>query len=180
MRFKLRASAALMAAPFMLLGAAANTTEFSAKLVGFEELPAIFSKGSGTLDLDLNRNARTITFKLAFSGLSAPVTQSHIHFGKRHVAGAVTVFFCTNLSNGPAGTQPCPAGGGTVTGTITGANVGAIAAQALPAGDFDALVAIIETHTAYANVRTTNFPAGEIRGQIRRGDRDDDDDHDHK
>jgi hypothetical protein len=178
MRFKLLASATVMAAPFML-GAYANATEFSAKLVGFEELPAVFSHGTGTLDLDLNRNARTITFKLTFSGLSAPVTQSHIHFGKRHVAGAVTVFFCTNLSNGPAGTQPCPAGGGTVTGTITGANVGAIAAQALPAGDFDALVAIIETHTAYANVHTTNFPAGEIRGQIRRDDRDDDD-HDHK
>ncbi len=180
MRFKLLASATLMAAPFMLLGAYANATEFSAKLVGFEEVPAaIFSKGSGTLDLDLNRNARTITFKLTFSGLSAPVTQSHIHFGKRHVAGGITVFFCTNLSNGPAGTQPCPAGGGTVTGTITGANVLAITAQAMPAGDFDALVTLLETHTAYANVHTTNFPAGEIRGQIRRGDRDDED-HDHK
>jgi len=178
MRLKLLAT--LMAAPFMLFGAYANATEFSAKLVGFEEVPAaIFSKGSGTLDLDLNRKARTITFKLTFSGLSAPVTQSHIHFGKRHAAGGVTVFFCTYLRNGPAGTQPCPAGGGTVTGTITGANVLAITAQAMPAGDFDALVTLLETHTAYANVHTTNFPAGEIRGQIRRGDRDDDD-HDHK
>jgi len=175
MRVKLLASATLMAAPFTLLGAYANATEFSAKLVGFEELPAVFSKGSGTLDLDLNRNARTITFKLTFSGLSAPVTQSHIHFGKRHVAGSVTVFFCGSLTNpGPAGTQLCPAGGGTVTGTITGANVLAITAQAMPAGDFDALVTLLETHTAYANVHTTNFPAGEIRGQIRRGDRDDD------
>ena len=175
MRFKLLASATLMAAPFMLLGAYANATEFSAKLVGFEEVPAaIFSKGSGTLDLDLNRNARTITFKLTFSGLSAPVTQSHIHFGKRHVAGGITVFFCTNLSNGPAGTQPCPAGGGTVTGTITGGNVLAIAAQDMPAGDFDALVTLLDTNTAYANVHTVNHLGGEIRGQIRRGDRDDD------
>jgi hypothetical protein len=176
MRFKLLASATLMAAPFMLPGTDANATEFSAKLVGFEEVPAaIFSKGSGTLDLDLNRRARTITFKLTFSGLSAPVTQSHIHFGKRHVAGGVTVFFCSNLGNGPIGTAACPAGGGTVSGTITGANVLAIAAQAMPVGDFDALVTLLETHTAYANVHTTNFPAGEIRGQIRRGDRDDDD-----
>jgi hypothetical protein len=175
MRFKLLASATLMAAPFMLFGVNANATEFSARLVGFEELPAaIFSKGSGTLDLDLNRNARTLSFKLAFSGLSAPVTQSHIHFGKEHVAGGVTVFFCTNLGNGPTGTQPCPSGGGTVSRTITGANVLAIAAQAMPAGDFDALVTLLVTNTAYANVHTTNFPAGEIRGQIRRGDRDED------
>ena len=159
----------------MLLGSSANAVEFSAKLVGFEEVPAaIFSQGSGRLDLQLNKNARTITFKLTFSGLSAPVTQSHIHFGKRHVAGGVTVFFCTNLSNGPAGTQACPAGGGTVTGTVVGANVLAIAAQAMPAADFDALVTLLQTDTAYANVHTTNFPAGEIRGQIRRDDRDED------
>ena len=175
MRFKMFGSAILMAASFTLLGAPANATEFGAKLVGFEETPlAIFSKGTGTLDLNLNRNARTITFKLTYSGLSAPVTQSHIHFGKRHVAGGITVFFCSNLSNGPVGTQPCPAGGGTVTGTITGANVLAIAAQAMPAGDFDALVTLLQTDTAYANVHTTNFPAGEIRGQIRREDRDED------
>ena len=174
MGLKLLASAAL-AASFMLLGPSANAVEFSAKLVGFEEVPlAIFSQGSGRLDLHLNRSARTITFKLTYSGLGAPVTQSHIHFGKRHVTGGVTVFFCTNLGNGPAGTQPCPAGGGTVTGTITGANVIALPAQAMPAGDFDALVTLLQTDTAYANVHTTNFPAGEIRGQIRRDDRDDD------
>jgi CHRD domain len=172
MRFKMPASIILMAAPLMLLGTCANATDFSAKLVGFEELPAVFSKGTGTLDLDLDRKARTITFKLTFSGLSAPVTQSHIHFGKEHVAGAVTVFFCTNLNNGPAGVQPCPAGGGTVTGTITGGNVLAIPAQAMPAGDFDALVTLLVTDTAYANVHTTNFPAGEIRGQIHFGDED--------
>jgi len=172
MRCKLLASAAFLAAPFILLGTYANAEEFSAKLVGFEELPAIFSQGTGSLDLDLNRNARTLTFKLTFSALSAPVTQSHIHFGKRHVAGAITVFFCTNGNNGPPGTQPCPAGGGTVTGTIPGGNVLAITAQNMPAGSFDALVTLLESDTAYANVHTTAFPAGEIRGQIREPDHD--------
>jgi len=180
MRFKLLASAALMAAPFMLLSAYANAVEFSATFSGFEEVGAlnaetgaIFSPGKGTLDLDLNRNARTIAFKLSFSGLSAPVTQAHIHFGKRHVPGGVMVFFCTNLNNGPAGTQLCPAGGGTVTGTITGGNVVAIPGQHITAGDFDALVAALASDTAYGNIHTTNFPAGEIRGQIRRDDQDD-------
>jgi hypothetical protein len=164
---------ATLVAPVMLLGTYAAAESFSAKLVGFEEVPAIFSTGKGTLDLDLNKQARTINFKLTFSGLSAPVTQSHIHFGKRHVAGGITVFFCSNLSNGPAGTQLCPAGGGTVSGTITGGNVLAIAAQGMPASDFDALVDLLVSNTAYANVHTTNFPAGEIRGQIRKPDKDD-------
>jgi hypothetical protein len=94
MPLKVLASVTLTAAPLMLLGANASATEFSAKFSGFEEVGplnnetgAIFSSGTGSLDLNLDRSARTITFKLTFSGLSAPVTQAHIHFGKRHVPG---------------------------------------------------------------------------------------------
>jgi hypothetical protein len=65
------------------------------------------------------------------------VTQSHIHFGQ--VPGGVMVFFRSNLGNGPMGTQACPANGGTVSGTITPADVVAIAGQNVTAGDFDAL-----------------------------------------
>lgn len=179
MRFKLLASATLMAAPLMMLGANASATEFSAKFSGFEEVGplnnesgAIFSSGTGTLNLNLDRNARTITFKLTFSGLSGPVTQAHIHFGKRHVPGGIMVFFCTNLSTGPVGTQACPAAGGTVSGTITGGNVLPLAGQHITAGDFDALVATLDSDTAYGNIHTTNFPGGEIRGQIRRNGED--------
>jgi len=170
----------------MLLGANAGAGEFSATFSGFEEVGglnnetgAIFSPGKGTLDLDINRSARTIAFKLTYSGLSAPVTQSHIHFGKRHVPGGILVWFCSNLPSPPtpSGTQSCPSGVGTVatpvTGTITSANVMGPAAQHISPGDFDALVAAIESNTAYGNVHTMNFPAGEIRGQVRRGDVDD-------
>jgi len=53
----------------------------------------------------------------------AAVTQAHIHFGKRHVAGGIIVFLCTNLGNGPAGTPACPDSAGTVTGSITAASI---------------------------------------------------------
>jgi hypothetical protein len=95
------------------------------------------------------------------------VTQAHIHFGKRHVGGGIIVFFCSNLGNGPAGTQACPASG-TVTGTITAADVVGPTAQGVAAGNFNALVEALDNHTAYGNIHTTAFPAGEIRGQIRR------------
>jgi hypothetical protein len=59
---------------------------------------------------------------------------------------------------------------------IAGTNVLGVAAQNFPAGDFDALVAVIESNTAYANIHTTNFPSGEIRGQvILRGQKESDD-----
>ena len=153
--------------------AGAQADEFRASLSGFNETPAILSEGQGRLTLNFDRKAQTVTFTLTFSNLSASVTQAHIHFGKARTAGGVMVFFCSNLGNGPAGTQACPANGGTVTGTITAASVVPVAAQHISAGDFDALEDALDSHTAYANVHTTAFPAGEIRGEIRAG-RDDD------
>src|SRR5262249_61217890 len=113
------------------------------------ETGAIFSPGTATVTLDLNRNAKTITFKLTYSGLSAPINQAHIHFGKRHVPGGVMVFFCTNLNNGPAGTQACPQGTATVTGTFTGASGVGPAAQPVTARGFKALGAAPVSDTGY-------------------------------
>jgi hypothetical protein len=175
----------------MLLGALFSATavapalanphveEFHAVFSGFNEVGAlnaqsgaILSDGQATLQLRLNRNDQTLSFTLKYSHLTSDVTQAHIHFGKIHMAGGVMVFFCSNLT-GPAapppGTQACPASGGTVTGTITAANVIGPAAQNVPAGDFQALVDALESDTAYANLHTTKFAAGEIRGEIRRG-----------
>ena len=152
--------------------------EFHSILTGFNEVGAlnnqsgaIFTQGRGGLELKLDRTNETLTFTLRFQNLSSPVTQAHIHFGKKHMAGGVMVFFCSNLATAPAGTQPCPADGGTVTGTLTAANVLAIAGQNVTAGDFNAITEALLTDTAYANVHTANFPAGEIRGQVVRGDR---------
>jgi len=173
----------VVACALVLAAAPARADHFSAKFSGFEEIGglgagetgAIRSDGKASLVLDLDRHNQALTFTLEFSGLSAPVTQAHIHFGKRHVAGGVMVFLCSNLGNGPAGTQPCPAGGGTVTGTIMAADVVGPAAQHVTPGDFTAISDALDSDTAYGNIHTTGFPAGEIRGQIRRGNRD----HDH-
>jgi hypothetical protein len=56
---------------------------------------------------------------------------------------------------------------------ITAASVLGITGQHVTAGDFDALVDALESHTTYVNVHTTGFPAGEIRGEIRHGELDD-------
>jgi CHRD domain-containing protein len=172
--------AVLVATLVVFSASYAYAEEFVARLNGFQEIGpqnaetgAIRSNGSGTLLLDLDRKSGTATFTLTYSdvGTTSPktgtVTQAHIHFGKRHVAGGIMVFFCTNLGNGPAGTPTCPPNSGTVSGTFTAASVVAIAGQNVTAGDFDALVDALTSNTAYANIHTTALPAGEIRGQIR-------------
>ena len=157
----------------------AHAQEFSAFLSGFEELGAqnnetgaILSNGKGTLKLTLDTTNSMITYTLTYSnvGTTAPgtgtVTQAHVHFGKVHVAGGIIVFLCTNSGNGPAGTPACPANSGTVNGTITATDVQAIAKQNVSAGDFAAVVKALTSNTAYANIHTTAFLAGEIRGQV--------------
>ena len=169
------AAAALAAASFAMSAAQARAEHFTATFSGFNELGAlnaetgaILSNGTAMLSLDLDEKNQTATYTLTFSGLSAPVTQSHIHFGKRHVPGGVIVFLCSNLGNGPVGTPACPANGGTVTGTLTAASVVGPAGQNLAAGDFEGFTDAVESNTAYGNIHTTKFPAGEIRGEVRR------------
>jgi hypothetical protein len=169
-------------------GGGANTEEFSARLSGFQELGtinaqtgAILSAGTATLKLYLDTSAKTISYALTYSdvGTTAPltgtVTQAHIHFGTGRDSGGILVYFCTNLSFvGHTGPTPpaCPLDSGTVTGMWTAANVQAIATQNVKAGDFDALEDAITSNTAYANVHTTALGAGEIRGQVRKSEKD--------
>jgi len=130
-RHSVLAGAILAAAVTTVSAAGANAQQFQANFSGFQELGAlnaetgaILSTGQGTLALNLNQPAGTLTFTLTYSGLSEPVTQAHIHFGKVHVPGGIIVFFCTNINNGPVGTQACPAGGGPFRRTCGCAVVG--------------------------------------------------------
>jgi hypothetical protein len=161
-----------------------DTVKFTAKLDGFQELGsfttqtgAILTEGKGTLTLILDKKSQQFSFELTYSGLSAPVTVAHIHFGRVHTPGAVMVFFCSNAATPPAGIPGCPTAPGMVSGVRTAGNVLAIAGQNVTAGDFDALTDALFSNSAYANIHTTKFPAGEIRGQIhmegRRRDEDD-------
>lgn len=97
--------------------------------------------------------------------------QAHIHFGQRGVNGGIAVFLCPNLGNGPAGTQACPGpDAGSVSGTFTGADIVGPSAQGLAQDELAELLRAIDQGVTYANVHSTKFPGGEIRGQIRSED----------
>ena len=142
---------------------------FRAKLIGYEEVPAVNTVAEGTFTARSNRDGTSVDYTLTFSGLQGTVQQSHIHFAQKSVNGSIIVWLCgTAALPGPAGTPTCPAGGGTVTGTFTSANVlaGSIATQQFAAGDLESLLDAMRAGIAYANVHTTLSPGGEIRGQI--------------
>ena len=110
---------------------------------------------------------------MSYSDLEGSITQSHIHLGNVGVNGGISVFLCTNLGNGPGGTQPCPASPATITGTILAADVspnipatGAARTQGINTEEIDELVAAIRAGATYVNVHTTLWPGGEVRSQI--------------
>lgn len=139
-----------------------------ARLSGFQEVLPLSTTGSGKFEATLSPSS--FTYELSYSGLDGSVTQSHIHFGQKGVNGGISVFLCSNLGNGPAGTQACPTPGGTISGTVTAANVIGPTGQNISAGQFDALIRAMRSGTTYANVHSTKFPGGEIRGQIKADD----------
>jgi hypothetical protein len=135
-------------------------------LTGYEEVPAISTGGHGTFRAAITDGGSAIRFELRYERLSAAVQQAHIHFGQKSVNGGVSAFLCTNLGNGPAGTQPCPQPPARVTGTIRAADVVGPNGQGIAPGELPELVAALRAGVAYANVHSELYPGGEIRGQI--------------
>ena len=153
------ASAALATGPRVL----------RADLTGFEEVMPVSTTGKGQLRVLVYPDRTTIAYELSYSDLQADVTQAHIHFGQLSVNGGISVFLCTNLGNGPAGTQACPLRAGTVSGVLTAVSVLGPDAQGIAPGEIDALVEALRTQLTYVNVHSTRWPGGEIRGQIGSG-----------
>jgi hypothetical protein len=134
-------------------------------LVGYEENPDISTAATGSFKVTLDDSAQTLSYELSYTDLEGDVQQAHIHFGKRAINGGITVFLCSNLGNGPAGTPACPASG-AVSRTVGVADILAPGTQGIEAGNYAELAAAMRAGHTYANVHSTKWPSGEIRAQI--------------
>jgi len=152
---------------------------FAARLRGYEEVVfgtgvgAVSTGASGTFRARVTEDSTAIEYELSYGGLEGTVTQAHIHFGQRRTQGGISVFLCQTADvPDPTGLAPvCPVsppdGTVSVTGTLTAANVIGPVPQGIAAGEFEELLRAVRADVTYANVHSTLFPAGEIRGQIR-------------
>jgi hypothetical protein len=142
--------------------ASGGPSKFKTKLFSLNEVPSVVTGATGTFEATINKAGDTITFTLTFEGLSANAAVAHIHIGEPFANGGVSAFLC-----GGGGQPACPtATSGTVTGTITAANVVGPAAQGVASGDIGPLIAAMRAGATYVNVHTANFPAGEDRGNL--------------
>ena len=121
-----------------------TTMQVSGTLNATSEVPTPKpTSGAGNVTGTYDPTTKVLTYAVNFSGLSAPATSGHFHFGApgRARPSNVTIVF----ANVPAATS------GTITGTAT-----------LTAMQADSLVA----NRLYVNLHTTNNPAGEIRADV--------------
>jgi hypothetical protein len=137
--------------------------DITAHLRAINEVPSIATNASGEFRAEIAKDEQSISFTLSFSDLSANLAAAHIHVGQFFANGGVSAFLC-----GGGGQPACPAAtSGTITGTITAANVVGPAAQGVTAGNLAALIEEIRDGVTYTNVHDAAFPGGEARGRNR-------------
>ena len=137
----------------------------SAKMRGLNEVPPNTSDGKAEFRGKINSDGTEITYTLTWSGLTTLPLFSHIHFAPPRVNGGVMVFLCGGGGK-PACTQDTQ---GMASGKITAADIVGPPAQGIdpaPAGEFADVIRAIRTGNAYANLHTTKYPGGEVRGLV--------------
>ncbi len=123
---------------------AAAQQKFSVYLSGRQEVPANNSPGSGDCRIALNATETQVTVECAYRNLTSNAVAAHIHDnGPVGVSGPIRFNF--NYTGGSNGT------------------IGPLTFNATPAQ-----VADLRANKWYVNIHTSNFPGGEIRGQIKR------------
>ncbi|MEO7456717.1 MAG: CHRD domain-containing protein [Gemmatimonadaceae bacterium] len=149
-------------------GSDSDTTLPVSKIVTFKatmnsaaevQATAVTSSGSGTFTATLDTSTNVFTYDVTYTGLTSNVTLGHIHGpATTTVSSGTTINFATLAG----ATFVIGATSGTAHGTTTLNAANQITATV----NGDSLKKLLFAGLTYANIHTTTFGAGEIRGQI--------------
>lgn len=150
---------------FLVLGIAAapvfagSNGSFSTHLSGDEEVPPTETRAQGQAIFMLSKDGQTLYYKLIAANIEN-ILQAHIHVAPEGVNGPIVAWLYPSAP--PPVLIPDRFNGVLAQGAITAANlVGPFAGH--PLSD---LIAAMEAGNTYVNIHTTQYPGGEIRGQI--------------
>jgi hypothetical protein len=137
---------------------AAQPENFRAHLSGGEEVPPNDSKATGQAIFQMKDGA--LHYKLIVANIQN-VTQAHIHLAPAGANGGVVAWLYPSAP--PAQLIPGRSSGVLAEGVITDADL----VGALTGATLEELLEEMRNGGAYVNVHTSQFPPGEVRGQIR-------------
>ena len=142
----------------------ATVIPLQATLTGAQEVPATGSPGTGTGIFTLDDVTNVLTWNVSFSGVTSGVTAAHFHGPAFPSVASCVGVICPVLVFPP--TVPL----GSAAGQTSGLIIGSV--------DLDTVAGVsgnIAFHESnllnglwYFNIHTTQFPGGEIRGQVLR------------
>lgn len=150
----------LLLAVFATSALAGDNRNFVASLKGRNEVPPVDTNAQGEAIFHVSKEGDSISYKLIAANIEN-ITQAHIHLGASGVNGPVVAWLYP--SGPPAVLIPGRFDGVLAEGTITADDlVGPLVGQTL-----DDLIDAMQAGNTYVNIHTSQFPGGEIRGQIR-------------
>jgi hypothetical protein len=132
---------------------------FRANLSGDQEVPPADTRARGQAIFQLSKDGTEISYKLIVANIQN-VTQAHIHLAPVGVNGPVVVWLYPSAP--PAQLIPGRFNGVLAEGVITDASL----VGPLLGNELSVLIDALISGNAYVNVHTSQFPPGEIRGQI--------------
>ncbi len=119
---------------------------YTAMLDAEQETEDVDSEGTGLATFNLSKSGMEVNYRVVLDGLTEPAMMAHLHMAPAGTNGDVVV----NLSDG--------IDGNVISGSFDPT-------------EFDGLLEAMNAGEIYINVHTTNFPAGEVRGQLMRDNR---------
>ena len=148
--------------------AKADTIVFTTTLTGSQEVPPTGSPGIGSALVTLDTATNLLTLNVSFAGLVSPTIASHIHCC---VPPGVNAMVATTVPTFPGFPLGVTTGTYLMTFDLTLAstyNPAFITAHGgTVAGAQAAFIAGLISGQTYLNIHTSQFPGGEIRGQLQ-------------
>jgi len=154
----------------LMLSAVAKADQlvFTTTLTGAQEVPPTGSPGIGSALVTLDTTTNLLTVNVAFAGLGSPTIASHIHCCTPPGANAMVATTVPTFPGFPLGVTT---GTYLMTFDLTLAstyNPAFITAHGgTVAGAQAAFIAGLISGQTYLNIHTSQFPGGEIRGQLQ-------------
>ena len=156
----------LLLAVALLAAPVAQASVFTGTLSSANEVALTVSPGSGTVTVTLDETAHTLTIEFQFQDLIGTTTAAHLHCCTPPGANAGVATQTPTFVGFPLGVT---AGSYLQTFDLTDSgsyNPSFITTHGSVAGAEAALIAGLFAGEVYANLHTSQFPAGEIRANL--------------